>query len=211
MTLTLERLREAAAKDAAIRRIQKLKPVGGSGDKIFPPTYPGERSTDPARHAFETRRIDGKDVRCVLIDSVQSQANRLEEALLGAMRDGRIGMPYVTVAFAGQKAPNGHDISDLGEITSLDAPHRVFDAVIRDSELDGVKFTDTDHYRALLLAKPTNAVEVFKLSPTSSFSGFGTRLVREEGWAQNSHAVSCRRSSAWAQSRAKRELYALIP
>jgi CRISPR-associated protein Csb1 len=110
-------------------------------------------------------------VRCVLIDSVQSQANRLEEALLGAMRAGRIAMPYITVAFAGQKAPNGIDISDLGEITSLDAPHRVFDAVIRDSELNGAKFTDTDHYKALLLAKPTNAVQVFKLSPTSLVFG----------------------------------------
>ncbi len=171
MAITLERLRKAVATDAAIRRVQKLQPAGGPGDKIFPPTYPGERSTDPARHVFETRRIDGKDVRCVLIDSVQSQANRLEEALLGAMRADRIAMPYIAVAFKGQKTPNGIDISDLGEITSLDAPHRVFDAVIRDSELDGVKFTDTDHYKALLLAKPTNAVQVFKLSPTSLIFG----------------------------------------
>jgi CRISPR-associated protein Csb1 len=170
MALTLNRLREAVAKDAAIRRVQKLQPAGGPGDKVFPPTYPGGRSTDPARHVFETRRIDGKDVRCVLIDSVQSQANRLEEALLGAMRAGRIAIPYVTVAFKGQRA-NGIDISDVGEITSLDAPHRVFDAIIRDSEIGGVKFTDTDHYKALLLAKPTNAVEVFKLSPTSLVFG----------------------------------------
>ena len=170
MTITLERLREAVTKDAAIRRVQKLQPAGGPGDKIFPPTYPGERSTDPARHVFEIRRIDGKDVRCVLIDSVQSQANRLEEALLGAMHAGRIAMPHIAVAFNGQKA-NGIDISDLGEITSLDAPHRVFDAIIRDSELDAKKFTDTDHYKALLLAKPTNALQVFKLSPTSLVFG----------------------------------------
>jgi CRISPR-associated protein Csb1 len=171
MTITLERLRNAVANDAAMRRVQKLQPVGGPGDKIFPPTYPGERSTDPARHVFETRRIDGKDVRCVLIDSVQSQANRLEEALLGAIRAGRIAMPYITVAFKDQRAPDGIDISDLGEITSLDAPHRVFDAIIRDSELDGTKFTDTDHYQALLLAKPTNAIQVFNLSPTSLVFG----------------------------------------
>jgi CRISPR-associated protein Csb1 len=105
-TLTLDRLRGAVAKDAAIRRVQKLQPVGGPGDKIFPPTYPGERSTDPARHVFETRRLDGKDVRCVLIDSVQSQANRLEEALLAAMRAGRVAMPYITVEFKGQKSAN---------------------------------------------------------------------------------------------------------
>jgi CRISPR-associated protein Csb1 len=171
MSITIERLRQAVAKEAAIRRVQKLQPVGGTGDKLFPPTYPGERSSDPARHVFENRRINGKDVRCVLIDSVQSQANRLEEALLAAMRAGRIAMPYITVAFRDQKTSNGIDLSDLGEVTSLDAPHRVFDAVIRDSQLDGVRFTDTDHYKALLLAKPTNAIQVFKLSPTSLLFG----------------------------------------
>jgi CRISPR-associated protein Csb1 len=86
------------------------------------------------------------------------------------MHAGRIAMPHITVAFNGQKA-NGIDISDLGEITSLDAPHRVFDAIIRDSELDAKRFTDTDHYKALLLAKPTNALQVFKLSPTSLVFG----------------------------------------
>jgi hypothetical protein len=73
--LTVERLHVAVGNDAAIRRIQRLQPVGGPGDKIFPPTYPGERTNDAARHLFETRRINGGDVRCVLIDSVQSQAN----------------------------------------------------------------------------------------------------------------------------------------
>src|SRR6266568_445578 len=123
MTLTLDRLRQAVAKDAAIRRVQRLQPAGGPGDKIFPPTYPGERGTDPARHIFETRRIDGKDIRCVLIDSVQSQANRLEEGLLAALRSGRIGLPHLVVDFAGQSAPNGIDVADLGSVTSLDAPH----------------------------------------------------------------------------------------
>jgi CRISPR-associated protein Csb1 len=87
-SLTFDRLRDAIAQDAAIRRIQRLQPAGGPGDKIFPPTYPGERTNDPARHLFETRRIDGVDVRCVLIDSVQSQANRLEDALLAGIRAG---------------------------------------------------------------------------------------------------------------------------
>lgn len=171
MKLTLDALKETIEKDAAIRRVQRLQPVGGPGDKIFPPTYPGERNNDPARHVFETRRIDGKDVRCVLIDSVQSQANRLEEALLVAMRAGKFKMPYIVVDFKEQKAPNGIDVSDLGEITSLDAPHRVFDAVIRDSELDGTKFTDTEHYKTLLLAKSANAIQLFKLSPTSLVFG----------------------------------------
>jgi len=39
------------AEDAALRRRQRLQPVGGRGDKIFPPTYPGEgRNNPPPRH-----------------------------------------------------------------------------------------------------------------------------------------------------------------
>jgi CRISPR-associated protein Csb1 len=147
--LTFEGLRTAVANHTAIRRVQRLQPAGGPGDKIFPPTYPGERTNDPARHLFETRRINGSDVRCVLIDSVQSQANRLEDALLAGIRAGRLSLPHIVVDFTGQQAPNGVAIGDLGQITSLDAPHRVFDAIIRDSELAGVKFTDSDHYEQL--------------------------------------------------------------
>jgi CRISPR-associated protein Csb1 len=171
MTITLARLREAVTGDAAIRRVQKLQPVGGVGDKLFPPTYPGERTNDPARHVFETRRLNGEDARCVLLDSVQSQANRLEEALLCAIRAKRFSLPHIVVDFTDQRDSDGVDIGDLGQVTSLDAPHRVFDAIIRDSELSGVKFTQTDHYKQLLLAKPTNALHVFALSPTSLVFG----------------------------------------
>jgi CRISPR-associated protein Csb1 len=52
---------------------------------------------------FERRRIDGAEVWCVLVDSVQSQANRLEEALLAAVRERAIALPYVTVDFAGKE------------------------------------------------------------------------------------------------------------
>jgi CRISPR-associated protein Csb1 len=158
--LTFERLRNAVAHDAALRRVQRLQPAGGPGDKIFPPTYPGERTNDPARHLFETRRIDGVDVRCVLIDSVQSQANRLEDALLAGIRAGRFAIPHIVVDFTGQQAPNGVAVGDLGQITSLDAPHRVFDAIIRDSELDGAKFTETDYYEQLLLVSEIVGVGV---------------------------------------------------
>jgi len=138
---------------------------------------------------FETRRINGEDVRCVLIDSVQSQANRLEEALLGGLHEGRIAMPYVIVDFTGVSAPDGTDLSDLGNITSLQAPHRIFDAVIRDSELDGVAFTETDHYRALLLAKPTNALQLFNLGPSSLL--FGAWNSTGEGGGSGAKFTRC--------------------
>lgn len=107
------------ANDAALRRKQTLQPVGGKGDKIFPPTYPAERRGQGPRHVFERRRVGEREAWCVLVDSVQSQANRLEEALLAAVRDGAIALPYVTVDFRAAQ------LAGLTEITSLDAPHRV--------------------------------------------------------------------------------------
>src|ERR1039457_3447365 len=73
--LTLNELRDAVRDASAFRCRIKLRPTGGDGDKIFPPTYAG------GVYAVEDRRIDGRVVRCVLLDSVQSQANRMEEVL----------------------------------------------------------------------------------------------------------------------------------
>src|SRR5215469_11616706 len=93
------KLVDAVERDAALRRKQILQPVGGKNDKIFPPTYPEERRGQGPRHVFERRRLNGRESWCVLVDSVQSQANRLEEALLGTIRDGGMSLPYVTVDF----------------------------------------------------------------------------------------------------------------
>ncbi len=206
MELTAESLKKVVEQDAAIRRVQRLQPSGGKGDKIFPPTYPGEGNRDSPRHAFEMRRIEGKDIRCVLLDSVQSQANRLEYALLEAMKAGVIALPHIAVDFSGAKVnlsfdgngkgakPNfnsgkEYNLSDLGVITSLDAPHRIFDAIIRDSLKDGKPFTDTDDYRQLVLAKPTNALQVFKLSPTSLV--FGAWNSHSEGGGLGARFSRC--------------------
>ncbi len=171
MTMDLGRLTEAVAKDAAIRRVQRLQPAGGPGDKVFPPTYPGEGG--PV-HVFETRRVDGQDVRCVLLDSVQSQANRLEEVLRDAIRAERMYFPHLLVDFTGKKAKVGereYDLSDIGQVTVLDAPHRVFDAIIRDSELDGTPFPASDAGERLRWAKPHDARALFELSPTALLFG----------------------------------------
>ena len=149
---------------AAIRRVQRLQPIGGEGDKIFPPTYPGEGPNDPPRHVFEKRSLGGEDVWTVLIDSVQSQANRLEEALLGAARGG-LRLPYVTVDFSDA------DLGPLQEITSLDAPHRVYDAILRDSQLGNERFMRSEHGQRLASASPANASAVLEFSPSALVFG----------------------------------------
>lgn len=71
--LTIEKLNDAVKKAAAFRCVTEYQPAGGTGDKIFPPTYEG------GKYATEKRRLLGEaaPVDCVLLDSVQSQANRM--------------------------------------------------------------------------------------------------------------------------------------
>jgi CRISPR-associated protein Csb1 len=165
MTDLADRLVRAVREDAAVRRVRRLQPTGGPGEKIFPPTYPGDGRNAPPRHVFETRRVGGDNVLCVLVDSVQSQANRLEEALLRARRHDAIAFPAITVDFAGTA------VADIGEITTLDAPHRVFDAIVRDAELGNKAFRDTAEGKSLTQAKPSAASAVYELSPTALVFG----------------------------------------
>ncbi len=159
--LTADRLRTAVMDDAAIRFVAKLQPAGGRGDKVFPPTYAG------GQYAIESR-IDEhgvvKDV--VLLDSVQSQANRMEQALLAAYREGRVALPMIAVSFSSVEA-----LRELGEITVLDAPHRLADAILRDSMLNGTLFPATAEGQVLRRATPRHATELFRLCPTALLFG----------------------------------------
>lgn len=157
-------LHRVVAEDAALRRKQILQPVGGKGDKIFPPTYPAERRNDPPRHVYEQRRLNGQNTWCVLVDSVQSQANRLEECLLEAIYDG-VPIPYVVVDFREAK------LDGITDITSLDAPHRVYDAILRDSLLNQEPFMESDEGKRLAKAKTEDASALLEISPTALLFG----------------------------------------
>jgi CRISPR-associated protein Csb1 len=166
MGITWKALTQAVAEDAAFRRRRRLQPAGGVGDKLFPPTYPGEIGRNPPpQHVFERRHIDGKEVWCVLLDSVQSQANRLEEALLEAAKEKRIALPYLSVDFASA------GFNSIGEITSLDAPHRIFDAILRDSLLDGTPFRESEVGKSLEEATARDATAILEASPTALLFG----------------------------------------
>ena len=167
-----------------------MQPAGGVGDKLFPPTYPAERE-GPPRHVFERRRLDDREVWCVLIDSVQSQANRMEEALLAAAAEEAIPLPYVTVDF------REAGLQPLEQITSLDAPHRVYDAIIRDSLLDDVPFMESEQGRRLAAATPAAATALLEISPSALLFGLGIARAKAAGWEPSSRARWCRRSSVW--------------
>jgi len=158
--LNLEVLKQAiAGTAAALRCVTEYQPAGGAGDKVFPPTYEG------GKYAVEERIIDQERVPCVLLDSVQSQANRMELALLDARRDGKVELPLVSVRF------DHESLKKKFTVTSLDAPHRVADAVLRDSLLDGVMFRQSEAGRMLDNVETRNATALFRLNPTALVFG----------------------------------------
>lgn len=81
--LDFDMLKKAVSGHAAAIRCKTiLQPAAGEGTKVFPPTHSG------GVYATEQRRLPVKDkpgetrvVDCVLLDSVQSQANRIEDSL----------------------------------------------------------------------------------------------------------------------------------
>lgn len=167
MQLTHDQLRQLVAGDTvAIRGGATLEPAGGPGDKIFPPTHAlDDKNKRPgAKYAFETRRINGQDVNCVLIDSVQSQANRMEEALQALWADREIAVPVVSVDFS-LVAP------EVGRVTSLTAPHRIADALLRDSLLNGQLFRLSDIGKSFTDASTRDATALFKVCPTGLVFG----------------------------------------
>lgn len=144
---------------AAFRCVTQYQPAGGPGDKVFPPTYEG------GKYAVEERIINDERVPCVLLDSVQSQANRMELALLEATRAGRMELPLVTVTF------DHESLKKKFTVTSLDAPHRVADAILRDSLLDGVMFRQSALGRTLDNVDTRNATPLYRINPTALLFG----------------------------------------
>lgn len=136
---------------AALRLRVRLQPAAGQGARLMPPTYSG---ADGAVYLTEERRIEDTPVECVLLDGQASQANRLEDALLELVTDGRVAVPDVVV-----------DQAEFGRHRAIEFSHRVFDAWVEDA-LDGeLRFGETDTFARLAsvinrgVARPL--VEVF--------------------------------------------------
>ena len=166
-TLTVETLRKAVAEDyAAVRRVTRMEVLG---DKAFPPTYEGgEYASEQRQVRDETGTV--QTVETVLLDSVQSQANRAELALLRAYDSGRLKMPMLLVDFAG----DGSDsvLTEIGRITALEAPHRMCDAIFRDALHKGQPFRTSGPGEKLNSARSANATAVFEICPTALIFGY---------------------------------------
>lgn len=166
--LTFDVLRDSVAGGAvALRSRLTLQPAGGDGDKVFPPSY-SVPDTAEHKYAVEKRQIGDSDSlsTTVLLDSVASQANRAELALLEGWERGELAFPVPYVDFT---ADGG--ATDYEKLTVLEAPHRLADAIFRDSLLDGTLFRLSDIGQAITDATPRNATNVFRYAPTSLLFG----------------------------------------
>ena len=167
--LTFERLKEAVAgTSVALRSRMVLQPAGGQGDKIFPPSYAPERQ-NTHKYAVEDRQVGDSDKisRTVLLDSVASQANRAELALLEGWEQDELVFPVPYVDFS----DCDDDITDHKKLTVLEAPHRLADAIFRDSLLEGRLFRMSSIGESITAATPRNATGLFHYSPTSLLFG----------------------------------------
>ncbi|HRX82917.1 MAG TPA: type I-U CRISPR-associated RAMP protein Csb1/Cas7u, partial [Pirellulaceae bacterium] len=162
MAISLQQLTEAARNAAAIRTRTTLQPAGGDGDKVFPPTYLGSKYAEEVRIDPET----GAEVKCVLLDSVQSQANRMEDALQAAVDSEQISLPLLVVDFGEAEL-----IDEVGRISSLQVPHRVADAILRDSTLGGEAFRSSEVGKRIDRVSVTNATPLFDVCPTALLFG----------------------------------------
>lgn len=138
----------------AIRANIRLEPVGGPTSKVFPPTY------ESGKYATESRWLNGQRVDAVLLDSIQSQANRMELALLNACRDGKLDLPLFQLEIPGH-----------GTLTALDVPHRVHDAIFRDSLWGGKPFRQSLNGKDLVASRTANATAFFRFCPTALLFG----------------------------------------
>lgn len=114
----------------------------------------------------------------MLLDSVQSQANRIEAALQDAVDEGRIQIPVVEVDFSDipvvEPGQNAEGLFEpIWRVTSLEAPHRVADAILRDSvDKDNVPpFRKTAAGKKISFANLRNATPLFEICPTALLLG----------------------------------------
>ena len=129
-------------------------------------TQQAVRSTTSTRWNTAKSGTPNEPTVTVLLDSVASQANRAELALLEGWERGELSfpVPYVDFREAG-------GLTDFERLTVLEAPHRLADAIFRDSLLDGTLFRFSAVGRAITDSTPRDATEMYRYSPTSLLFG----------------------------------------
>lgn len=162
------------SSDAGLIIESELFPLAGPGSPVKPAVYEGgtyQLDTRWTGSGDSSRRVD-----VVVVDNVPSQANRLEAAL--RRHRAALGLPELVI-----------DLSGVGElpphlptsISSYTLPHRNGDAYLRDSMLDGEKFTNTEIGRSLLRATADEPGALLQWMPQSLLFGFWQSHLGKKG------------------------------
>ena len=162
--MNYQQLHQSVQSAAGLRLRLRLQPLYGAGEIVFPCTVAG------GKYQISNRRIPGYDqsVSCAILDSVQSQANRMEDALLSDIRDGKLKLPHLETDFGGIEGL----VKEIGKITCFEAPHRIFDAILRDSVNEkGIHFPLTDLGQKVINSNAKDATAIFQVSPASLLFG----------------------------------------
>jgi len=159
MTDPIDRLLEEDS--VALHYRQKLKPVDEGDLSLFPPTYPANRETRKHRHGtpytvnvpeegIKTATLDPVRFKTVVLDSIQSQANRMEATFT---REFAHTVPRIGVR-AGAKTAMVTELS-----------HRIADAAIRATDLEEEIRAAFEHHDA------GDSVRIARLCPTALVYG----------------------------------------
>ena len=156
---SMDALREALASGTMLRIKLRLEPAGAGG-LVYPPTY------DQGQHIFRTAWVDGEEHEVVVLDSPQSQANRIETSLLDAHRRGAIRYPDISIRV---ESPMGEE-----HYSVLELSHRIYDAaLLLTADGEGTPFTKTAVGQAVAGARLERASGLYIHAPvTLSLGGW---------------------------------------
>jgi CRISPR-associated protein Csb1 len=143
-------LEDSTDAPAAIVLREYLTPVEGKDGVFFPPTFAAAENSREFPGGYNINELGNGENVC-LIDSVGSQANRIEPMF--ATGDYAALVPQLVVEAGGKK------------VSILEAGHRAGDAIVRCTEL---KDALQNAFQAL---KKGNAVPLARLAPTSLVFG----------------------------------------
>ena len=161
-TITLQHLLDACSPGGAsvLTSVTPLEPAAGPHASVAPAKFvSGSKSV----FAYERRFWNGEAVTAVLVDSKQSQNNRLEAVVSAAIA---VEDPVLT------RTPRIELRFEDGQVYSdLDLPHRAFDGQIRAGTINGEPVTSVEEYRKLRDATVNHARPLLERSPMTLLLG----------------------------------------
>lgn len=143
-------LSTAVRQASALRIIMRLQPAMSDG-LVYPPTY------DKGQHIFRPAWVNGEERQAVLLDSVQSQANRIEMAILAAHRRGDLHYPDLQIEIKTELGDEHYSVLELS--------HRIYDAALRLCKVNETLFPQSAIGQAVYQARGDQASALFIHAP----------------------------------------------